>query len=169
MKAFVCLVFVMSSISLFSQNKLSEKYVMRPRENDIIYFILPFEVPCAERYDNASMDVTYITSESKLTVNMSIKTPYILQIDSMSICSGIHYPVENLVVLFLEKEKRQWLHRISFRLDYDVWKKLYQAKQPYDILVYTSGHMFQYAFPEKRWLAECMWMSELFKMIEYKK
>lgn len=142
---------------------------MQPRENDILYFILPFDVPCSEKYDKTSLDVTYISSDSLLTVKMSILTPLVLQIDSISICSDSCYSIKNPDVLFLEKEKRQWLHRISFRLHYSTWKKLYEKQQPYDILVHTANHTFQYAFSDKKWKSERMGMSELFRMIEYNK
>ena len=92
-----------------------------------------------------------------------------MQIDSICMDSDLRYSVKDPVVLFIEKEKRQWLHRISFRLPYKDWKKLYEIHRPYDILVYTSDHTFLYAFTNKKWESERIWMSELFRMIEYNK
>lgn len=169
MKKIVLILFVLSFHILFAQDKWNKKYIMQTRENDILYFILPFDVPCAEKYNKSNIDVTYISSDSLLTVKMSIITPHILQIDSICMDSDLRYSVKNPVVLFIEKEKRQWLHRISFRLHYKDWKKLYETQRPYDILVYTSEHTFQYAFPDKKWKSEHIWMSELFKIIEYNK
>ena len=169
MKRIVLILFALSFHILFAQDKWSKKYIMQPRENDILYFILPFDVPCAEKYAKSNIDVTYISSDSLLTVKMSVTTPHILQIDSICMDSDLRYSVKDPVVLFIEKEKRQWLHRISFRLPYKDWKKLYEIHRPYDILVYTSDHTFQYAFTNKKWKSERIGMSELFRMIEYNK
>lgn len=167
MKKIWLLVFLAQGCCLFAQNNLNNRYVMRPRTDDLLYFILPFDMPCVVKGKAANLDLTYITSETRVRVNMSLWTPDPLSVDSVVVVSGSSCRVDSLTSLFVEKAKKAWWHRLSFYIDFDTLTRLYEPPEPYRLCVHAGGTVQPYAFPVGKWPAERRQMSELLRMIEY--
>ncbi|MDE5606060.1 MAG: hypothetical protein K2I68_02030, partial [Bacteroidales bacterium] len=140
---------------------------MRPRADDLLYFILPFDLHCVAKGKAANLDMTYVTSEMQLTVNMSVLASEPLRVDSVVFLSGQSYRADSLTLLFVEKDKGYWWQRLSFKVGYDTLTKLYGAETPYRLSVYAEGKVLQYAFPARKWTAESQCISELLRLIAY--
>lgn len=167
MKKILFFVFIIQIGCLFAQNNLNNRYVMRPRTDDLLYFILPFDMPCVVKGKAANLDLTYITSETRVRVNMSLWTPEPLSVDSVVVVSGSSCRVDSLTSLFVEKSKKTWWHRLSFYVAFDALARLYEAPESYRLCVHAGGTVLPYAFPVGKWPAERRQMSELLRMIEY--
>ena len=160
-------VFLMQTFCLSAQHNLSNRYVMHPRADDLLYFVLPFDLPCVAKGKAANLDITYVTSDTQCKVNMSLWTPEPCRVDSIVLLSGRSYRTDSLTLFFVEKDKGCWWQRLSFKVDYDALVQLYGAETPYRLSVYAEGKVFQYAFPARKWASECRWMSELLRLIAY--
>lgn len=167
MKRILLFAFLLQTLCLSAQNNLSKRYVMRPRADGLLYFVLPFDLPGISRGKAANLDITYVTSYTQCNVNMSLWTPEPLRVDSVVFSSGRPYRADSLTLLFVEKSKANWWHRLSFKVDFDTLSALYETTMPYRLSVYAEGKVFQYAFPSRKWPAECRWMSEWLRLIAY--
>lgn len=167
MRKILLFVFLMQTFCLSAQNNLSNRYVMHPRADDLLYFVLPFDLPCVAKGKAANLDITYVTSDTQCKVNMSLWTPEPCRVDSIVLLSGRSYRTDSLTLFFVEKDKGCWWQRLSFKVDYDTLVQLYGAETPYRLSVYAEGKVFQYAFPARKWASECRWMSELLRLIAY--
>lgn len=160
-------IFLMQVLCLSARNNPNSRYVMRPRADDLLYFILPFDVPCTENGKAASLDLTYVTSATHFQVNMSVWTPVPLSIDSVVFLAETPFKADSLTVYFLEKDKKQWWSRMGYHIPAEVLEALYAADEPYRIAVYAGNTVLQYRCPSKKWASERRWMSELLQLMAY--
>lgn len=167
MKKILLIVFLMQAFGLSAQNNLSNRYVMRPRADDLLYFILPFDLPCMTKGKAASLDLTYVTSAERFQVNMSVWMQEPLSIDSVVFVSEMSFKADSLTVYFIEKDKGEWWYRIGYQIEFEALKALYATMTPYRVLVYTGYTVLSYRCPPRKWASERRHMSELLRLISY--
>lgn len=140
---------------------------MRSSSNDLLYFVLPFDLKSLEHEKSAKLDMTYITSRDYVQVNMSLYARTVQTIDSVKFLSTTAFLADSVHSFFVEMEKSKWHHRFGFRLDFAVVQKLYATETPYTLCVYAGSQTFRYAFPASKWKREQKTMLSLFQMMEY--
>ena len=101
MRKIVLLLFAFVSITSFAKSDLSDKYVMRLRANDLLYFILPNEIESVDKNKSLKFDITYATSEQDVTINMSIFTKQELIIDSIGLASNKNLLIKDFKIFYI--------------------------------------------------------------------
>ncbi len=150
---------------------LSEYYTMRPRANDLLFFILPIKMESTVRgVDNAEFDITYITSETNATINMSIYANVALQADSIVFCGDkLRYSSKNFETFYIEKEGKKWAHRYSCKVPFEFLQHLYALPDAWQLEIYAKGQKFHYRQGNGTWKIEQKRMIELLMMIQINK
>lgn len=165
MRKIVLLLFAFVSITSFAKSDLSDKYVMRLRANDLLYFILPNEIESVDKNKSLKFDITYATSEQDVTINMSIFTKQELIIDSIGLASNKNLLIKDFKIFYIEKEGNWWCHRISCRVPFDYLKQMYLSTNSYKIEIYDKQKVLTYTFSGKTWKNEQLWMNKLLALI----
>ncbi len=151
---------------------ISDYYVMRPRTNDLLYFILPIEITSTERnIEAAAFDITYITSEENATINMTIYADESLQTDSIIFFGrGVRYVSKQLDTFYVEKEKKKgWAHRYSCKVPFADIQQLYTSSMPWQLIVCAKEKNFTYAQGKRVWKEEQKRMTEILTIIQVNK
>lgn len=159
------LLFAFVSITSFAKSNLSDKYVMRLRANDLLYFILPNEIESLDKNKSLKFDITYVTSEQDVTINMSIFTKQELVINSIGFASDKNLLIKDFKTFYVEKEDNWWCHRISCRVPFDYLKQMYLSANSYKIEIYDNQKVLTYTFSGKTWKNEQLWMNKLLALI----
>lgn len=151
----------------------SKRYVMQPRPEDQLYYILPVNIPaapaapCAAKAPKAlEYDITYVTSRDSADVRFSFYSLAYEQVDSVALVSGsTRYVMDSLSVLYVEKDKKLWENRLSFSIDYEDLRSLYLLDESFQFWVYGLGNSYVYAFPKAAWRKEKALMSDVLAII----
>lgn len=163
-KQFFFLAFTLLSMSLFAE-RLEDRFVSRSYTDGMLYFIEPFQLPSISKKEPIFLDVTYLTSQDSITLNMSVYYNEILQIDSICFVYDDTLKISKLLTFFIEKEKNKFVHRHSCRIPYFALLKMYQnEKQPFTMELFTDKGVFLYSYG-KKWEKERSWMIQIFQLI----
>lgn len=166
MKKTLFLLFAFCGISLLSYANVNKRYTMRPRTQDQLYFLLPTQLPSTQKQLPLEFDMTYLTSDSCVTVRANFLSSEALSIDSVQLINAhLQHSVDSVVVLYVEKEKKAWLHRLEYRLPFGTLEQFYQADESFQLLIHGSGHTYSYAFKPKHWKKEHEEISEILTII----
>ncbi len=171
MKHFIlCISLLLTCCSAMAKD-LSEYYTMRPRENDLLFFILPIEIESTTRsVENAEFDITYITSVTDATVNMSIYANNALQADSIVLLgNNVRCSNKTFETFFIEKDGKKWAHRYSCKVPFATLQHLYASPTAWQLEIYAKGQKLYYRQSERTWGSEKKRMAELLKMIQINK
>lgn len=165
---------VLGQIFAAQGKDLKDRYILRVIPNGYQYFVVPFilENP-GNKSQSGQADITYLSYEEDLTMNVSAYSPTPLDIDSVVILSApskriVLYPREDkhlgniaqteptnsFTIFFVEKEKKHWHHRISCRFAIDDLRTIYRAKQPYQIQIFSEQGKLCLQVPPKKWAQE---------------
>ncbi len=168
MKRLLLYLFLLLSCSTMAKD-ISEYYTMRPRTNDLLYFILPIEITSTERNtEAATFDITYITSKENATVNMTIYSDESLQTDSIVFLgNGVRHVSKQFETFYIEKEKKKgWAHRYSCKVPLIDIQRLYASPMAWQLQVHAKGKIFTYVQSERVWKDEQKRMKEILTMIQ---
>ncbi len=168
MKRFVLYILLLLSIPLPAKD-LSEYYLMRPRENDLLFFIFPIELANENRtIKPAEFDITYLTSEKDATINMSIFSQVALRTDSIAFLNkDVYFVYKQFETFYIEKSpKKGWEHRYSCKVPLAVLTQLYKLPSPLQLKVYSKERILTYSPSERVWKTERKCMNEILETIE---
>ncbi len=168
MKRFLLAILLLATIPLAAKD-ISEYYLMRPRANDLLFFIFPIEIASTEqKIEPAIYDITYITSETEATVNMSIFSATSLQTDSIAFCNqDVYFVSKQIETFYIEKaQKKGWEHRYSCKVPLAALTQLYRLPSPLQLKVYSKERILTYSPSERVWKTERKCMSEILETIE---
>lgn len=156
-------------ISYIYAEKTEDRYVVRPVQEGLLYFIEPFEVPSKDKMPAAELDITYIVSRDSFTLNMSIRLPEAIDADSIGLGSRTDTIVRDFHTFFIDKEKNRFKHRYSCTLPYTCLHTLYQSPMPYTLTIYAGGRKLQYGYAERAWSKERSWMQQILLLADKNK
>ncbi len=166
-------IFTLLIFTTFVQAKdLSDYFRMMPRQNDLLYFIKPIELPNAERgKEYAEFDITYITSLDSATMNMSIYTPSMLETDSIVLCgANIYESIPVFETFFIEPEKKVgWVHRYSCFIPFFTLQKLYTSEMPWELRIYHKSGSIIFKQTTREWKDEADRMNKIINVIRVNK
>lgn len=146
--------------------KIEDRYVMKTFDGGQIYFIEPFEVPgVAKQAKPMSADITYLTTSDSVTMNISVWTLQELSADSIVLEGSERMTFTEFQTFFIEREKKWWLHRYSFRYPLSVLNNLYAQSVPFTLSVYSHGQAYEYAYTAKAWPKERDWLTQILHII----
>lgn len=156
---------------LYAEKKLAERYVVRPVQEGLLYFIKPYELPSQQRkIEAASMDITYLVTWDTVTLNMSIILPEVIGADSIVFTSDQSMTFAQFETFFIDANKKnQFVHRYSCKVPYRYIQGLYNNEKPYRMTIYSKGQSFVYGFSPKSWDKERKMMSQIFTLIDRNK
>lgn len=146
--------------------KLEDRYIMRPLDKGHLYFIVPFDIPGHNmRMKEMSADITYLTQNDSVTLNMSIWTATELVTDSIVWDGKKRIVVRDFQTFFIERDNKLWLHRYSIKLHLSDLILLYSAIEPYKIILYDHSASVSYGYSIKQWNKEQQWMNDILHII----
>lgn len=171
MKKFILIltgILIVVNLSVFA--KLEDRYIMKPAEKGQLYFIVPFNIPStAKKTKPVDVDITYLTSNDSVIMNLSVWCSEQLLADSIVLHDDIVLPIYKFQTFFIELDGKMWHHRYSLRYPYDALKSLYNSKTPICISVYAKTNVLHYTYSTNNWTEESGWMMRLLQMIDVNK
>ncbi len=162
----ICLLF--ASLTATAKEDLSDFYIIQPRADGKLFFILPVEISeVAKKEKNATFDITHITSAPTATVNLSIYARRALETDSIVFSSAKQrIAVADFETFFIEQEKQTWKHRYSCTVPFAGLCDLYKESTPWKLTVYYAGGQLVYQQTQSVWERERARMTEIFYLIQ---
>lgn len=169
-KIFFIILLCLLTLTRSLAENIDEKYVMKPTKNGQLYFILPFEVPTSTpKCKPLSVDITYLSSNDSVVMNVSVLSANELKTDSIVIIGGIRILLSNFETFYIEKEGKLWHHRYSLHFLYCELSNLYASREPFLFRVYSGNQQIEYAFSMKKWEKERGWMKQILHIIDSNK
>lgn len=166
MKKFQILILSLLSFAYVSAVGLDDRYVVKTIDNGQLYFIMPFDIPAlAPKTTSLSADITYLTTNDYVTMNVSVWSKDEWVADSIILLEGGNRLDISYQTFFVEMEGKQWLHRYSLRYPLDILIHMYSCSDPYVLCFYTNGRQIQYSFSARSWQKEQKWMNPILHMI----
>lgn len=162
----ICLLF--ASLAATAKENLSDFYIVQPRENDKLFFVLPIEISeVSKKGKNATFDITHLTSSPTSTVNLSIYAQQHLDADSIVFSNSKEkIAVTDFKTFFIERDKQVWKHRYSCSVPFAKFYNLYKDSKPWKMTVYYAGGQLVYQQTSSVWERERVRMSEILYMIQ---
>lgn len=152
--------------SVYAQENITDKYIIQGRDKDALCFILPYKIPnITKNKKEILVDITYITSENEVTVNMTISSNKPLSVDSIAFISENRLTVTNIKTFYIDKDGQWWKHRYSYKLPFNFIKAMYLSNNPFQIIVFSEIDKFQFSYSTKDWHKEQTWMNEILLII----
>lgn len=146
--------------------KIEDRYVMKAIEDGQIYYIAPYEISSQTNKIKPLMaDVTYVTSDDSVTMNISVWTPQELLADSMVLRSGKQVFCRNFETFFVERDGKQWIHRYSLQFPLASLNAIYSASTPFLLSIYSKDQTVEYGYTDKVWPKEQDWMNQILHII----
>lgn len=146
--------------------KLEDRYVIQPMQAGLLYFILPYEVPSVQKKQAAEIDVTYVTGQDSVRVNMSIVHELPLQTDSIVFKTKDGFAVTDFETFFINKTGKKYMHRYSCRFPYRYWQRMYGADAPFLLQIHAKERVLQYGFGTGKWEKEQAWMGQILQLAD---
>lgn len=157
---------MVAGIGQIHAEKIEDRYVMRPIQGGLLYFILPYELPSLQKEKAVELDVTYITGFDSVRVNMSVYTDMPLATDSIVFRTTQSFRISDFETFFIDKENKKYVHRYSCRFPYRYWQEMYADSEPFCLEVYSSSGTLFYGFSSNKWKKEQQWMTQVMLLIE---
>ncbi len=168
MKRFLIYLLLLITLPIGAKD-LSDYYLMRPRTNDLLFFIFPMELASKNRsIEPAEFDITYITSEADATINMSIFSEVALRTDSIAFLNkDVYFVCRQFETFYIEKaQKKGWEHRYSCKIPFRIISELYRLPSPLELKIYSIEQILTYSPSERIWKSERKCISEIVETIE---
>lgn len=165
-KTILTLALTVSALMLFA-GKIEDRYVTQQLSDGMLFFIKPYELPSMQKLPAAQLDVTYGVQFDTLTLNMSVYYPEILAIDSIHFVSRQTLPIRNIETFFIDKSKKNYIHRYSIHFPYSELEKMYRADTPFKMILFTDKGQLAYGYSLSGWLKEADWMRQIMFLIRH--
>ena len=166
MKRYFSLFLVLMVSLAASAVKLEDRYVMKAIEDGQIFFIAPYEISSQTGKIKPLMaDVTYVTTNDSVTMNMSVWTPQELLADSLILRSGKQVYCRDFETFFVERDGKLWIHRYSIRFPLESLNAIYASSAPFTLTVYAQDQTVEYGYTAKAWPKEQDWMNQILHII----
>ena len=150
--------------------KTEDMYIMRHTTQGQLFFISENIFPSTNSKFSLSFDVTYLNSSDSVSIKMTVPCHVLTTVDSVALVLEDDRFVCPLVkTIYMEKEKKHWVHRSDCVFAYEQTKKCLIQKTPPQIVVYTADGVQTYAMPEKKWQALHQHLVEIFMLIDASK
>jgi hypothetical protein len=147
--SFSFLVFLTSAAN--AQN-LNNYYTSLPRENGILYFILPQSgFKDAKTDGKLTYDITYNTGNEWALINFSYYDKREITIDSVAFITVGNRISNNANKLFVERKKTRWHFRYSTNLFFHELEKFFTPEDEPKIRLYTNLDVVELYMPGKAW------------------
>ena len=165
-KTLLLLVTGLATLSLYAE-KLEERYVSRITSNGMLFFIKPFELPNEGQGKPAELDITLLIERDSITLNISVLTSNILQVDSIGLYNDRNnINISDFETFFIDKEGKNYIHRYSCKLPFAYWKRLYTNDISYHLTIFAKETKLLYGYSTKEWKKERNQMRQIIQLIE---
>ena len=155
----------LAGIAVFAE-KTEDLYVSRQTEKGLLFFIKPYEIPALTKgMKPALTDITLLTTQDSVTVNMSVFYPSVLSLDSIVFVAGERLSFSHFETFFIDAEKKSFHHRYSCRMTYNQLKTLY-LNVPFTLMLYSGDIPLRYAFASKEWTKHRQSMTQILRLID---
>lgn len=145
--------------------KLEDRYIVQPVQGGLLYFILPYEVPGQQKNPPVELDVTYITGQDSVRVNMTVLHDVVLTADSIVFATKNAFTVTDFETFFIDRRGKKYMHRYSCRFPYVYWQRMYAESHPFCLQVHAKEGLLKYRFSSGKWERERIWMGQVLQLI----
>lgn len=145
--------------------KLEDRYIMQPTQGGLLYFILPYEVPGQQKNPPVELDVTYITGQDSVRVNMTVLHDVLLETDSIVFDTKSAFTITGFETFFINKKGKKYMHRYSCCFPYAYWQRMYAERQPFQLQIHAKEEVLTYGFAAGKWEKEQIWMQQILQLI----
>lgn len=147
MRKFLFLLLIMTAIQGYAID-----YSMQPTKGGQLYFVHPHRLVCLNKPAKPlSIDFTYLTTDTFVTINMTVTTRALLQADSIVFHTDLCRQRSDFTTFYIEKHCGQWQQRYSCKVPFEFWGKAYQSGTPLCINLYGREQNLSYAYPKRQW------------------
>ncbi|MCF8229636.1 MAG: hypothetical protein K9G58_01000 [Bacteroidales bacterium] len=165
MRTLAILLFCTIAFGLQAQ-KLSKYYKTSKLENNMIYFIKPFDgFQGVKGNEEFIYDLTYQLGEDSLTMNYTYYSPLAMVADSLVFNFSNKSHSYKTHRLFIEKDKKDWRHRYTAQVPLEVIKEFYAVENAPVILVLGGDEKMSYDISKHKWRKFSDIMRQILNMI----
>lgn len=150
--------------------KIRDHYVSRVEEDGTIYHTLPQTLFANPERGDLTFDITYKTRqpERHATINFTYRAAQPAEIDSVRFAAGKVVLAGAAGKLFIEPEKREWVHRYTLSVPVDPLFLFFDAAaEPVSVTLYAGGDAVEYRVKRAAWRSFAPVGSRIFEMIRY--
>lgn len=156
--SFVCLTHIYAE-------KIEDKYIIRPIKGGLLYFILPYELPSLQKEPAAELDVTYITGQDSIRLNMTFVCDTALSVEHITFNAQNSITISDFETFFIDRSGKKYIHRYSCRIPYESFKNIYAGHKPFRLQIHAKERVLEYGFTGK-WEKEQTWMLQILQLTE---
>lgn len=162
---FFIFLFLIISLESVGQ-KISKYYTTKSQSNGILYFIEPDHKFENEAY-NASLtwDLTHLSTGDSIRMNFFFRGEEIMNLDCMILVPSETIECPDMEKLFVEDQKRKWIHRYSAVFAVDELKRFYRLDEP-QVMLYAGHLEIPFTIKENKWDKASEIMNRIFAMID---
>lgn len=169
-RIFTLLLMTMTASVCLAGGDVSKKVKFMSGDNGTVYFVVPQKMAKAsdcKALKNLSYDVSYLNSEDSVSFLCTIVTRTFQKFTEATFSAkGLPEIRADVKVIYIEPKGKKYDNRLRLRISYEDFKKLYSHSAPY---VVDFGSGFRFGFKEKAWSKECLFMTNVFIMIDSSK
>lgn len=162
---FFLLIFLIFSLDSTGQ-KISKYYTTNSQSNGTLYFIEPDHEFENDSFDaSLTWDLTHLSTTDSVRMNFSFRGEEIMELDCMILVPSETIVCPDMEKLFVEDEKRKWVHRYSAVFSLEELKEFYQLQEP-NLMLYAGNLEIPFTIKERKWDKATDIMNRIFAMID---
>jgi hypothetical protein len=140
----ICAIFMLAQFAANAQ-KLSKYYTKLSQPEGMVYFIKP-----QSNFSNFIMDVTYLDYKDTAVINFTFFDREDITPETLTIKYDNWHYQSDVKQIYIDRKKKQWIYRYSFRIPFEQLVLFYSAKAP-SLTITTSSSRIITIKPVKRW------------------
>ncbi|MFP4471361.1 MAG: hypothetical protein ACLFPE_11780 [Bacteroidales bacterium] len=142
---------VVLSLSAGAQ-KLDKYYSRHTQEGGDLFFFYPNEdFECSENHSELAFDISYRHGNDSAILNYTYHWKAANPADSINIEINGYRIKAAAKKLFMDFEKKMWVHRYSSKIGFDDLERFIIAESPPEIRISTEQDELVFAAPGRKW------------------